>query len=148
MARGLTAVLGFVGWIYSWTFFRSLRADYSLGDLGSMPAWLVVLMGVASTALIAAGLSAAMRTSAWPAFAVVGGVFLFLLVVLGQQAVMRAAPGITDPSFSQAFQAAIRARSPIAAALFVIAVPSALVVFGLAGAALRGRLRGAGQRSS
>lgn len=138
VTRGLTAFIGFVGWLYSWSLIRAIRRDFSFG-LGRMPLWLMVLMGIASTLLIAAGLSAAMRAASWPALAASGGIFLFLLVVLGQLAVMQAAPGIEDPSFSQAFHAAIRVRSPISAGLFVIALPAALVVFGLAGLSLRSR---------
>ena len=144
VTRRLTALAGFAGWLYSWAFFRALRRDYSIAAPGQMPVWLMALMAIASTILIAAGLSAAMRARVWPALAVVGGASLFLLVVLGQLAAMQAAPGVSDPSFAQALRAAIKVRAPLAASFWVMGVPSVLVVLGIVGLSFRSRLESPG----
>jgi hypothetical protein len=133
VVRRLTAVLGFVGWLYSWLLIRGIRAEYSYGDLGRMPFWVVLLMGFASTALIVAALSAAMRAPVWPAVTVVAGLSLFMLVVGGQMAVMRSASEIQAVSIQDALRAVFRINQGLGAALFVVGIPAALVVAGLVG---------------
>lgn len=131
--RRLSAALGFIGWLYSWMLIRGIRAEYSHGDLGKMPFWVVLLMGFTSTALIVAGLSAAMRAPIWPVICLVAGVSLFLLVVGGQMAVMRSASEVQAASVPDALRAVFRINRSLSGALFVLGLPSALVVGGLVG---------------
>lgn len=137
VARALTAITAFVGWLYSWALIRAIRSDFAVGDLGGLPLWLILLMGVSSSALIAASLAAAMRAGSWPLFAGVGGLSLFLLVVLGQLAIMKGVPTVQDPSFSDALRAAVRVRTGLAAGFWVVGVPTGLVLLGLAGFTLK-----------
>jgi hypothetical protein len=137
VARALTAITAFVGWLYSWALIRAIRSDFAVGDLGGLPLWLIVLMGVSSSALIAASLAAAMRAGLWPLLAATAGLTLFLLVVLGQLALMKGVPSVQDPSFGDALRAAVRVRTRLAAGFWVVGVPTGLVLLGLAGFALK-----------
>jgi hypothetical protein len=131
--RRLSAVLGFIGWVYSWMLIRGIRAEYSHGDIGKMPFWVVLLMGFTSTALIVAGLSAAMRAPIWPVICLVAGASLFLLVVGGQMAIMRSASPIQAPSISDALRAVYRINRSLRGALFVLGIPTVLVIGGIVG---------------
>lgn len=130
-SKRVAAVAALVGWIYSWSVIRQVRTEFSFGDLGQMPVWLLILMGGTSTLLIATSLAAAMGARFWPILSAVAGPAFLALIVLGQYAVMRhpqihRAVGIDD-----AFNAALRVRSPFSVAVFVAAVPTALVLSAL-----------------
>jgi hypothetical protein len=132
VARRLSAVLGFLGWLYSWLLIRNIRAEYSHGDIGKMPVWVILLMGFASTALLVAGLSAAMRAPIWPAISVIAGLSLFVLVVGGQMAIMRSASEIQAASIADALRAVFRTSRSLRA-VFVFVLPFVLVAGGLVG---------------
>jgi hypothetical protein len=129
--RRLATLAGLAGWLYSWFVIRGVRSEYAVGDLGTMPVWLLVVMALSSTILIAAALSAAMRAGLWPSLSVAAGLALFCLIVFGQLAVMRSASRIARPSVADALTAAARVRGPVHAGLFMVAIPAVLVVAGI-----------------
>lgn len=93
-----------------------------------MPGWVVILMAGASTTLLGASVSAAMRTRAWPLLSLGASAALSALVVFGQLAVLNAAFLRTVP-LGEAFRQAMDDRNPV----FAGAVPAILLVAGVIG---------------
>lgn len=131
-ARSFVIVVALVAWIYSWWLFRGVRAEYTTGEVGSMPGWLLVLLGGTTTALVATAVAAWLRAPAWPLLALAGSVGLVASVVGSQYGVMKSAvdalaPG-TPLALTDAVRALVRTRGS-----FEIALISGLSMFLLLG---------------
>lgn len=137
-ARRVAMIAGFAGWIYSWYLIRGIRNEYSPGDIGKMPPWLLLLMAVTSTLLIGTSVSAGIRIPVWPFISAGSGLALVSLIFLGQLSVMRSAAPMQTPSFPDAVRAALRVRTPFGVAVFVAGIPTLLVLSGITGAARGG----------
>ena len=134
-ARRVAMIFGFVGWIYSWYLIRGIRNEYSPGDIGKMPPWLLLLMVATSTFLIGTSVTAGLRLPVWPFVSAGGGLLLMSLIFLGQLSVMRSAAPTQTPSISDAVRAALRVRTPFGVAVFVAGIPTVLVLSGITGVA-------------
>jgi hypothetical protein len=127
--------LGFGAWLYSWSLFVEVRNEFSVAD-GSPPVWILVLLGLTTTALIAAAATAWMKFWFWPAIALVAGLSFAASVIGTQFVTMRI---VTDAvTLSDAFNAALRERSA-AGVVLVTAAPTLLVLAGAAGLVRRTR---------
>ena len=122
-----------MGWLYSWWLIRGFRAEYAAGDIGPMPMWLTVLMTLASTALIAAAVSAGMKAPIWPWLSIIAGAGMVKLVVGGYFAVLRSTVPELSPGLGEAFNAALRSQKMWVVVIFVAGIPAALVLAGLTG---------------
>ncbi|MGI8425624.1 MAG: hypothetical protein ACR2FO_01960 [Actinomycetota bacterium] len=122
----------FAGWLYSWYIIRGVRRVYSVRDAGGMPTWLLVLMALTSTALIATTVCSGMRLSVWPAISMGAGVALLALIVGSQLAVMSSFFGYSV-SIGRAFSESIQTRSPVYVAIFIAGLPALMVMSGLRG---------------
>ena len=134
-ARRVAMIAGFAGWIYSWYLIRGIRNEYSPGDIGKMPPWLLVLMALTSTLLIGTSVSAGIRIPVWPFISAGAGLALVSLVFLGQLSYMRSAASTQTPSLFDAVRAALRVRTPFGVAVFVAGIPTLLVLSGITGIA-------------
>lgn len=134
-ARRVAIITGFAGWLYSWYLIRGIRNEYSPGDIGKMPPWLLLLMALTSTLLIGTSVSAGIRIPVWPLVSVGAGLALVSLIFLGQLSYMRSAAPTLTPSFSDAVSAALRVRTPFSVAVFVTGIPTLLVLSGITGVA-------------
>lgn len=142
MLRIVVLTTGTLAWIYSWILFRQVRAEHTLSEQAT-PGWLLVLMGLTSTALIATAILAGLRSPLWPTMAAVVAVAFAVLVVLAQHSMLTAAlEAGADPKavdrltlwFSA--QAAIRSRSAFGAAL-ITGLPLAMLLAGATGLVLQ-----------
>jgi hypothetical protein len=135
LARRLAALAALGGWIYSWYLFRGVRNEYASGDLGPMPSWLVLVLGLTTTGLIACSIAAWMRVPLWPLLAV-GSAVVFLIAIVGsQQAVMQAVVdtkfgGVARVSIGSAVNASLRIRSA-AEVILIAVVPTMLTLTAL-----------------
>lgn len=145
-ARLVALITAVVGWIYSWIVFRQVRSEHQLGD-ASLPGWLLILMGTASTVLIATAFLAYFRSWVWAPLALASGILFFSMIVLGQLSVMQSALDFARSqgaeartvTFMDAARAALRLRST-AGAVVVAGVPTLLVLSGLTGLVLPNRV--------
>lgn len=141
-ARVIAILVSLIGWGYAWVVFRRVRSEF-LVTHASPPVWLLVLMGLASTMLIATAVVAGMRTPSWPWVAIAAGLVFIGMVVLGQRSVMQNAvdfaEGDTTVTFIDASRASIRERSLPGAAV-IAGVSTGLVLSGLTGLITRRRV--------
>ena len=129
--RSLVFVAAVAGWVYSWYQLRGVRNLYLSGDLGQQPFWLILLLGITSTALIGTAMTAVTRFKVWSYLSVVSGLGLFLSIVLSESAV---ATSVGLPiSFGRALDLALRTRSLFAVVVFVAGIPTLLVLAGISG---------------
>lgn len=89
--RAVVVVAGLAGWLYSWYYFRGVQAEFAGGDIGIMPRWLLIFLGLTTTALIGTVVAAAMSIRWWPVLSVAGSLSLVGGVVLSQHAAMSSA---------------------------------------------------------
>lgn len=130
-------IAALVAWIYSWDLFRRFRIEYSVGAIGLMPRWLLVLFGLTTTALIAAMIVAKMRVRFWPAAALGGSAFFAAAVIGGHYALMNSiihsvGGGTTRATVADALNEALRTRSGTELVL-ITALPTLLLLAGLTG---------------
>lgn len=137
LPRILTGWIGLGAWFYSWSLFVEVRNEFSVAD-GSAPLWVLVLLGFATTSLIAAAATAWMKFGAWPAIAVIAGVAFAVSVVGTQFVIMKIATNAV--TISDALDAALRTRS-LFGVVFVTAAPTLLILAGTAGFLGRPRAR-------
>lgn len=140
IARRVAVVAVVAAWLYSWSLFRGVRAEFAATST-AIPTPLILLMGGISTFLIATGIVAGLKARIWPALAVIAGVLFALLVVTAQHSVMQNAlefaarssgGGARSVPWDFAAQAALRSRG-VVGAIFVTAVPLLMVLSGITG---------------
>lgn len=142
--RRAVVLLGLVGWLYSWYLFRGVRNEYLGATLGPIPTWLIALLGVATTALIATAVTAGFRSRIWPALSAFAGIALAASVLFSQFAVMNSVlefigsqgSSAGRATIADAFRAALRSRGALEIVI-VTAVPTLLVLGGASGWVLR-----------
>lgn len=126
-ARGVSGWAALAAWIYSWSLFSEARNEFSVAG-GSPPVWLLVLLGIATTSLIAGAGAALMHFRFWPEIAIVAG-GLFVASVVGTQfATMRIASG--SVTIGDALDASLRVRT-MAGVVFISLAPTAMVASAL-----------------
>ncbi|MGH9196318.1 MAG: hypothetical protein ACRD1T_11330 [Acidimicrobiia bacterium] len=107
-ARRFAILIALVSWIYSWWILRGVRAEYATGQIGSMPLWLLILLGGATTLLLATAVTAGLRSPAWPLFAAIGGVALVAGVFGSQYGLMKSAVDVLAPTANVNVDDAVR----------------------------------------
>jgi hypothetical protein len=80
--RRLAMVVSFLAWLFCWSLLRDARAIFNGGALGTIPPWLVGILGVGLMLTISTAVTAALRLPVWPWCAVASAVFV-LAGVLG-----------------------------------------------------------------
>lgn len=146
--RALISVAAFAAWIYSWLLVRAVRTEFAVLQIGRIPVWLLILLGVTSTALIATSVGIWLRAGFWPIVSTLAGLLLFVSVVVSQYAVIDATftsefvPAETRddrPTIAEAFDSTLRRnvdgqpRGAVNLAVFVAGIPSLLFLSGLSG---------------
>ena len=91
VARRLALIVSFFTWLFAWSLLRDVRARFDGGDLGTIPPWLVGILGVALLVTIATTVSAAIRLPVWPWCAVASAVFVVAGVIGAHFAKLKAA---------------------------------------------------------
>ncbi|MFN2609267.1 MAG: hypothetical protein ABR507_00095 [Actinomycetota bacterium] len=126
--RVIAAASAFVGWVYSWYLLRGVRNFYAEGDVGTQPFWLVLLLGLTTTALIATTLTAGTRFRGWPYLSIGSGAGLFGSIILSQFAMLGS---VGAGSLANAFDLAFRTRTTLSVAVFIAGIPCMLVLSGI-----------------
>lgn len=149
-ARIVAGVVAAIGWVYSWYLFRGIRNQYARVDIGSMPLWLLIIMGLTSTALIATTVMVMLRAEVWSKLSIAAGGLLFVAIVMAPFALMssyesQGSDGVRKcanfgpasceqpANLASAFKAVFATRSALSAAVFVAGVPTILVLCGSSG---------------
>lgn len=140
IARRVAVLAVVAAWLYSWSLFRGVRAEFAATST-PIPTGLIFLMGGISTFLIATGIVAGLKARIWPALAVAAGISFAVLVVVAQHSVMQNALDFAASSsggearsvpWDFAAQAALRSRG-VLGVIFVTAVPLSMVLAGISG---------------
>lgn len=135
--RTIAIPTAFLGWLYGWYLLRGVRNEYAPGDLGPLPAWLVLLLASLTFVTIATAIAAGMRAGIWPLLAVTSGLAMVAAVLASQYSVMHdfvearggrgQQPVLTLPDV---VNAALRDRAPLDIVL-VSGIPTILVLAGI-----------------
>jgi len=105
-----------------------------------MPSWLLLIMALSSTALLATSVSAGMRFPPWRYLAIAAGAGLVGLIVLSHLALLHSVVS-SHKTLADAFDSALRGQSAANTAVFLAGIPTFLVLSGLTGILqARGRL--------
>ena len=89
--RRLAMVVSFLTWLFCWSLLRDARAVFNGGALGTIPPWLMGILGLGLLLTISTAVTAALRLPIWPWCAVASAVFVLAGVVGAHLAKLRAA---------------------------------------------------------